>query len=135
MKEKRRQRISSFLRAQLAEIIARELKDPRLGFISVTRVEPAEDLREAKVYISVMGTEAEQRTSMRGIEAASGKIQSLLGDRIHFRNTPELRFIQDDSIRKSMEMDSLLERARQEDQAAAEERASRTQSDGDVEDA
>ncbi len=130
MKEKRRQRISSFLRAQLAEIIARELKDPRLGFITVTRVEPTEDLREATVYISVMGTEAEQRTSMRGIEAARGHIQSLLGARIHFRNTPELHFIHDESIRKSMEMNSLLERARQEDQAAAEERAQR---DGDSE--
>ena len=116
MKEKRKQRIASFLRNEIALIIQRELKDPRIGLISVTRVEPTEDLRYASVHVSVMGSEAEQRTSLRGLEAARSHIQNLLGDRVHFRHTPEIRFVLDDSIRKQMEMEALIKRAREEDE-------------------
>ncbi len=123
MKEKRRQRIGSFLREEIAGILQREVKDPRLGFISVTRVEATEDLKEARVWVSVLGTEAEQRTTLRGVTAASRHIQALLGERVRFRNTPQLRFIHDRSLERSLEISALIAQARREDDDAAELRA------------
>ncbi|MGE3163786.1 MAG: 30S ribosome-binding factor RbfA [Planctomycetota bacterium] len=121
MKQKRRERISSSLRAEIAEIIQRDLRDPRLGFISVTRVEPTEDLKEAVVHVSILGSEGQQRTSLRGLRAAAGFIQGLLADRIRLRNTPVLRFELDESIRKHMELEDLLKRARGESAPRDEE--------------
>lgn len=112
MKQKRRERISSSLRSEIAEIIQRDLRDPRLGFISVTRVEPTEDLKEAVVHVSILGSETEQRTSLRGLRAAAGFMQGLIADRMRLRNTPVLRFELDESIRKHMELEELLKRAR-----------------------
>ena len=77
------------------------------------------------VRFSVLGQDAEIRTALRGLESARGYIQTLLSDRCHFRNTPVLKFVADESIRKSMEMDSLIRRVREEDQRTAEERARR----------
>ncbi len=125
MKPIRRERICSFLRSQIAHIIQNELKDPRIGFVSIISVEPTDDLKEAKVRVSIMGSPSQQRTAMRGLEAARGYIQTLLGERSSFRNTPHLRFIQDESIRKSMDLDALLRRAHDEDEEAAEERVRR----------
>lgn len=131
MKELRRERISSFLRNEIAQILQLELKDPRIGFVSVIGVDPTEDLKEAEVRVSVLGTPAEQRTTMRGLNAARGFIQMQLGQRVQFRQTPQLRFVQDSSIEKSMQLEGLLRQAFDEDQAAAEERAKRDQPDVD----
>ena len=122
MKPIRRERISSFLRTELAQIIQYELKDPRIGFVSVLEVKATPDLKEAEVRVSIMGEPAEQRTSLRGLRSARGYIQSLLSNRIHFRNTPALRFVLDESIRKSMDIESLIRQARNEDDEAAAER-------------
>lgn len=126
MKPLRKERISSFLRAEIARIIQRELKDPRIGFVSVMDVEPTEDLKEAKVRVSVMGTPSQQRTAVRGLQSASGFIQTHLRDVCRFRNIPSLRFILDESIQRSMDMDALIRQARDEDEAAA-----RARSDGE----
>ena len=91
-------------------------------FVSVLEVKPAEDLTEAEVRVSILGSPGEQRTAMRGLDAARGYIQTLLGERTQFRNTPQLRFIHDERIQKSMELDVLLQRARTEDEAAADAR-------------
>ena len=123
MKPIRRERISSFLRNELAQIIQYELKDPRIGFVSVLEVKATSDLKEAEVRVSIMGEPAEQRTSLRGLQSARGYIQSLLSDRVHFRNTPALRFVLDDSIRKSMDIEGLIRQARAEDDEAAAERS------------
>ncbi len=123
MKKIRRNRISSSLRFEIARILHHELKDPRIGFTSVIAVEPTVDLKEAVVRVSLMGTEPQQRTTMRGLEAARGYIQGLLAERIRLRNTPQLRFVQDETIKKAMDLESLIQRARAEDQAAAESRA------------
>ena len=126
MRPLRREKISSFLRNEIAQIIQHELGDPRIGFVSILSVEPTEDVKEATVRVSILGSEPQQRTAMRGLEAARGYIQTLLGERSRFRNTPQLRFVQDESIKKSMDLDALLRRARDEDQEAAEARARRS---------
>ena len=125
MKKLRRDKLCSFLREEIAQILQRELKDPRIGFITVLGVDPTEDLKEAIVRVSLMGSDSEQRTTMRGLEAARGYIQNLLATRVRLRNTPQLRFVQDDSIKKAMEMETLLRKAGEEDQAAADRRAQR----------
>lgn len=126
MKEKRRERVSALLRNEIASIIQRELHDPRIGFVSVLSVHPTEDLKEAEVRVSLMGTEAEQRTTLRGLEAARGFIQTHLASRVQFRNTPLLRFVHDESIRKGIEMEELMRKVREDTLSgggtAAEER-------------
>lgn len=126
MREKRRQRVCSFLRQEIAEILQRDVSDPRLGMVSVTRVEPTDDLKEARVYVSVLGTEAAQRTALRGIRAARSHIQALLGERLHFRNTPMLEFIHDQSFDRSREIADLIAQARREDDDAAKARGGLT---------
>jgi ribosome-binding factor A len=125
LKPVRRQRVSALLRLEIARILQHELKDPRIGFLSVLSVEPTEDLKEAVVRVSLMGSPSQQRTTMRGLEAARPFIQAKLGDRVQFRNTPYLKFVQDESIKKSMDLENLIQLARAEDQAAAETRSRR----------
>ncbi|MEM7168506.1 MAG: 30S ribosome-binding factor RbfA [Planctomycetota bacterium] len=121
MREKRRERVSSLLRSEIANIIQRDLRDPRIGFVSVMSVHPTEDLKEAEVRVSLMGSEAEQRTTLRGLIAARGFIQTHLADRVRLRNTPALRFVQDESIRKGIEMDDLIRKVRSEGAQEEEE--------------
>ncbi len=121
MRPLRKQRISSLLRAEIARVILVELRDPRIGIVSVLSVEPTEDLKEAKVFVSILGSEAEQRTALRGLEAARGFIQSHVGRECKLRETPLLRFILDDSIRRQMEMEERIRQVRAEDEAAHEE--------------
>lgn len=121
MKQKRRDRIASLLREEIAQIIQQELRDPRLGFISVLSVAATDDLKEAEVRVSILGNEAQQRTSLRGLTAAGGHIQRLLSERVQFRNLPVLRFVLDESIRKQMELEDLLRRARDGEVASDDE--------------
>ncbi|MCI0650726.1 MAG: 30S ribosome-binding factor RbfA [Planctomycetes bacterium] len=125
MKPTRRGRVSSLLRDEISSILTRELKDPRIGFVSVLQVEPTDDIKEAVVRVSIFGTEAEQRTTLRGLEAARPFIQALLAERVKLRHVPVLRFLLDESIRKGMEMEELIRRARAEDEQAAETRVRR----------
>ena len=123
MRPLRKQRIASFLRAEIARVLLHEIRDPRIGFVTVLAVEPTEDLKEAKVSVSVLGTEAEQRTALRGLHAARGFIQSHLARVCQFRETPLLRFVLDDSIRRTMELEEKIRQVREEDEAARETRA------------
>ena len=136
MKDLRRAKVSAFLRNEIAQILQFELKDPRIGFLSVVSVMPTEDLKEAVVKVSLMGTPSEQRTTMRGLQAAQGYVQSLLGSRTSFRHTPQLRFVQDETIQKGMEFESLLQKTREEDQDSTESPSERHQEveEGSVDD-
>ena len=132
MKSIRRARIASQLREEISRIIQFDLKDPRIGFLSVLSVEPTVDLKECKVYVSIMGKESQQRTSMRGLEAARGKIQSLLITQIRLRETPILRFILDESHQKSQAIEDVIKAARDVDEIEALEREERSSPDQDV---
>jgi ribosome-binding factor A len=122
MRPIRKKRIASFLRAEIARVILHELRDPRIGFVSVLSVEPTEDLKEAKVSVSILGNESEQRTAIRGLQAAAGFIQSHLARVIQFRETPQLRFILDDTIRRTMELEARIRQVRAEDEGARDAR-------------
>jgi ribosome-binding factor A len=102
-----------------------DLKDPRIGSLTVLAVEPTEDLKECKVFVSIMGDEAHQRTSLRGLEAARGKIQALLSTQIQLRETPILRFELDESQQRTQAIEEKIRAARAEDELAALEREKR----------
>lgn len=92
----------------LAQIITYEMSDPRIKFASVTKVELSKDNRYCTAYISILGEKPQQRTVMRGIEHAKVHIQNKLGNRLDLRHTPILKFVEDHSIEKSIEMSKLL---------------------------
>ena len=97
MASRRVERVSDLIKQEISNIIRNDLKDPRVGFITVTSVDLSQDLRHAKVFISVMGTEDERLKSMEGLERAAGFIRSSLGNKIRIRHIPELLFRHDES--------------------------------------
>ncbi|MFC2059093.1 30S ribosome-binding factor RbfA [Chloroflexota bacterium] len=96
---RRRERVNELIRKEVSDLLRREVKDPRLkGFITITEVSVSPDLRHAKVFVSVMGTEEECQQALGGLAAASGFMRRQLGGRLSLRYTPELVFERDQSI-------------------------------------
>jgi ribosome-binding factor A len=91
-------RVADQIRRELAEIIRTEVKDPRIGFVSLTDINVTPDLRQAKVYVSVYGSPEEQAATIEGLQSASGFIRTLLRQRLYMKRIPELVFFLDDSI-------------------------------------
>lgn len=102
-------RVGEQLKKELSDIFQRELKDPRIGFLTVTHVDVTGDLQQAKVYISVLGDEQEKEETLNAIAKASGFIRSEVGKRIRLRHTPELSFHFDESIEYGSKIEKLLE--------------------------
>ena len=86
----------------------RNLKDPRVGFVTVTDVEVTGDLRQVKIFVSVYGDEEERKATMEGLKSATGFVRSELGKRIRLRHTPEVSFCFDESIERGARIFSLL---------------------------
>jgi ribosome-binding factor A len=95
---RRTRQVGEFLREELTDIIRREVKDPRIGFMSVTRVDVTPDLRHAAVYISVLGTDDEREETLKALRSASGYIRHHLKPRLRMRQIPELEFRDDRSM-------------------------------------
>ena len=96
---RRTERLNDLIREELSELIRRQVKDPRLGcFLTVTQVDTSPDLRYAKVFISVMGTEEEKGQAMEGLASASRFLYRELRGRLSLRRMPQLSFHKDDSI-------------------------------------
>jgi ribosome-binding factor A len=136
--QRRRERVASILQQAVADVLLREFSDPRMGkaIVSVTRVEVAPDVRSARVYVSIMGTDAEQRTAWRALEGAQGRIQSLVGQRVSLRWTPELFFRLDESIKKAYAVNQLIKQAMADTAATSGEApAPENADDADGEDA
>jgi ribosome-binding factor A len=113
---RRIERINNLIRNTLGELLLTKLSDPRIdpARVSVTRVETADDLLSAKVYVSVMGSETEQRNTLRALQHASGRLQDLLRRQIQLRNTPLLRFIADERFKKTIQTLRLINQAMEE---------------------
>lgn len=109
MGTRRRERVGELIREEISDLIRREVKDPRLsGLISVTEVVTSPDLRHAKVFFSIMGTEEEKRQVEKGLAAASGFLRKGLGERLSLRYTPELSFHRDESIERGSRLLELI---------------------------
>lgn len=101
--------VSHFLKKEISQIIAREMRDPRMGFATVTRVDMSDDLKHARVHISVYGSERERDECLEALNHARGYIQHRLSPRIHLKYMPILSFVFDRSIEYSIHIDEVLE--------------------------
>ncbi len=108
MAQYRTGRLSEEFKKEISDIIKNDLKDPRVGFVSVVFVEMSGDLRHAKVYVSVLGDEKEVQNSMAALKSATGFIRREMSQRIHLRYTPEITFFYDDSIAHGVKISKIL---------------------------
>ncbi|WP_181295731.1 30S ribosome-binding factor RbfA [Pseudomonas sp. Q2-TVG4-2] len=114
----RTQRIGDQMQRELALLIQREVKDPRLGLVTITAVEVSRDLSHAKVFITVMGKDDDEdavKTNLRILNDAGGFLRMQLGKAMKLRTVPQLHFNYDASVRRGVELTSLIERAVAED--------------------
>jgi ribosome-binding factor A len=111
MKTHRLARVAEAIREVAAETILFDMHDPRVNLVSVTRAEVSADLQHAKILVSVMVSETEQKLTLRGLQHASGFIQSKLAKRLQTRFTPAVRFIVDKGVKNSIEMTRLINEA------------------------
>ena len=105
----RMRRVDTAVRQVLGDALSQDLKDPRVGFVTVTDVSTSPDLRHARVYVSILGTPAEQEASLEGLRSAHGFLQSRVARQLRLKNTPELDFILDDTAEKAFRVERLLE--------------------------
>jgi ribosome-binding factor A len=121
--QRRLQRIASRIRQDVAELLHTDLKDPRMrGLISVTNVEVSPDMTNVRVFYSILGSEADIRTTKRFMEDAETRISRTVASGLHIRVMPKIRLIFDDSIAKGLEVSKLIDEAIAEDRVAEQER-------------
>ena len=101
-------RVNEAVREVVAEAVG-ELKDPRIGLVTVTAVDVTPDLREATVYVSVLGGDKKRRATMAGLESAHGVLQSRINRELSLRRTPTIRFSYDESVARGVEMSKLID--------------------------
>ena len=105
---KRSEKVADLIQKEISEMLIRNLKDPRIGFITVTRVSVSDDCRFAKIYFSVMGSTEERERSMEGLNSAKGYVRRELGRRIQLRYTPDIVFQFDPSIEYAIHMEEVF---------------------------
>jgi ribosome-binding factor A len=110
----RAERLAHLVQETLAEAIATALKDPRVGFVTITGVRVTPDAQQATVRVSVLGTEDEKGRAIEGLDRARGFLRSYLAERLELRVTPELRFELDRGLEYAQRIDALLEQIRRE---------------------
>lgn len=110
----RTERVADQIRRELSELIQREVRDPRVALVTVTRVEVSADFRHASVHVSALGTEEARAGALRGLDSARGFLRRELSQRLSLRVTPELRFFLDRGAEHSQEISSLLDRLRED---------------------
>ncbi|KAA9006434.1 30S ribosome-binding factor RbfA [Paenibacillus spiritus] len=108
MSKIRAERVGEQIKKELSLLIQKELKDPRVGFVTVTGVDVTNDLSQAKVYLSVFGSDEQKAASLKAIEKANGFLRSELGKVIRLRHTPELIFKFDESVAYGSRIEKLL---------------------------
>lgn len=106
----RMRRVDEAVRGVLGDAIAKELSDPRVGFVTVTAVKTSPDLRHARVYVSVLGDQQTRSESLAGLRSAHGFLQRLLATELILKHTPTLSFEYDDSVDRGMRISGLLAR-------------------------
>lgn len=108
MNKLRLSRVGEEIKKELSILLQREMKDPRIGFVTVTDVEVTSDLQLAKVYVSIFGSDEEREASLEGLRKAKGYLRTEIGRRIKLRHTPDLVFKLDQSIDYGKKIDAIL---------------------------
>jgi ribosome-binding factor A len=105
----RMRRVNEAVREVLSTRLTAGLKDPRIGFVTVTSVETAPDLRNARVYVSVLGSEEERQETLEGLQSSHGFLQAALGRELRMKRTPTLEFVHDDSVDRGFRIGEIIE--------------------------
>ncbi len=117
MQGKRIERVGHLIQMELSRLLLHRVKDPRLGFVTITHVKVTPDLRSACVFYSAMGDEKSRKNSQVALEKAAGFLQKEIGSAIQLRNTPKLQFCFDDSLDRGLEIDKVLRKLREGDRS------------------
>ncbi len=104
----RTDRVRETLKREISEILIRDVKDPRLGFVTITDVEMSADMRYATVFVSVYGAKKKQQETIKGLTSAARYIRREIGDRVRLRHTPEIRFELDPTIERADKLSRLI---------------------------
>ena len=110
MTSDRMRRVDEAVRQVLSDAVTQDLQDPRIGFVTVTSVKTSTDLRHARVYVSVLGDDAQRVDTLAGLESARGALQRRLARELRMKHTPTLEFVYDDTIDRAMRLEEILER-------------------------
>src|SRR5207244_10426767 len=112
----RHERVAEEIRHEVSAMLAGELKDPRLaGLVTVTEVRVSPDLKQARIYVSVMGTQAEQTSTLQGLAAAAGYVRHELTERLQMRRAPEVHFVLDHTEESGQRIEELLRHTKKTD--------------------
>ena len=109
MSTERMRRVDEAIRQVIGDAVAGNLKDPRVGFVTVTDVRTSSDLRHARVYVSVLGQEDEREASLEGLRSAHGYLQRLIAGELHLKNTPTLDFLYDQTTDQALRVQELID--------------------------
>mgnify|MGYP001595157443 CR=1 FL=1 len=123
----RHQKITQALKEEISSIIHEELNDPRLGFVTITRVELTPDIRHAKVFFSVLGQDQEYKKTKAALDSALGFIRRLIAQRIKLRLTPEIAFREDRSCEYSIRIQEVLNQIKEQDESKKHNRLHKKQ--------
>jgi ribosome-binding factor A len=110
MPSDRLRRVDEAVRQVLSDAVATDLKDPRVGFVTVTAVKTSPDLRHARVYVSVLGSDDERAASLEGLRSAHGFLQKRVAAELNLKNTPTLDFQYDDTAERAQRLTELIDR-------------------------
>jgi len=105
----RMRRVNEALREVLSAHLAEGLKDPRIGFVTVTGVDTSPDLRSARVYVSVLGTDAERADALAGLSSSRGFLQAQIASEVRMKRTPALEFVYDETVERAARLTALID--------------------------
>ncbi len=108
MSSDRMRRVDESMREVLSDAVTRSLKDPRVGFVTVTDVKTSPDLRHARVHVSVLGDDKVKADSLEGLRSAHGFLQAQLAAKLRMKHTPQLDFVYDDTTEKAFALEQLM---------------------------
>jgi ribosome-binding factor A len=106
-------RVGEMIRMEISQLLVREVKDPRIGLTTVTEVKMSPDLKQARVYVSVLGGAKERQKTLEGLNSAASHIRHVIGERLRLRNAPELNFCYDQSIEYGARIEELILKSKQ----------------------
>lgn len=109
MASDRMRRIDEAIRQVVGDAVASDLKDPRVGFVTVTDVRTSADLSHSRIYVSVLGERSERERTLDGLKSAHGYLQRRIASELHLKRTPTLQFEYDDTTDKAMRLEALLD--------------------------
>jgi len=129
MSFKRADRVSEAIKREMSLMVQQDVKDPRVHFVTVTDVQTTDDLRYAKIYVSILGDKEDRKESLKGLAHAKGFLRSKLGRRLGLRYTPDIQFFLDESLDHSIQIRTLLNSIKKDDEPSGDEQGDESKDD------